>query len=323
MNSQQKKRLIAVGFSSVFALGVLSACSTSPKTTVLLESTRSDFINAQNSALVSTYASHELKQANEALASANQAAIKRESEQEIDALAYLAKQKVATAQELAKKRAAEADIKNSAQQRNEMRLDQRTMEANQALLAAEQARIAAANANRQAGQAKADTVAAKRDTDAALAQSAESQRIAAAAQLKAQKLEAQLADLSAKKTERGIVITFGDLLFHTDQSRMTASGMDSAKKLAAVLQDYPQRSVMVEGFTDSTGSRAHNQELSERRSASVKTALENLGIDRNRITMRGYGESYPVASNANADDRRLNRRVEIILSDDSGKIAPR
>jgi outer membrane protein OmpA-like peptidoglycan-associated protein len=99
--------------------------------------------------------------------------------------------------------------------------------------------------------------------------------------------------------------------------------MRIAQKLADVLQQNPQRMALAEGFTDSVGTNAYNQALSERRSDAVRSALHGMGVSRDRISSRGYGESFPVAGNHTADERRLNRRVEIILSDDSGKIAPR
>ena len=90
-----------------------------------------------------------------------------------------------------------------------------------------------------------------------------------------------------------------------------------------VLQQNPQRTVLIEGFTDSTGSAEHNQDLSERRASAVRSALQLAGVNRDRIAIRGYGMSYPVAANDTAANRQLNRRVEIVLSDATGKIAPR
>lgn len=302
---------------------LLVACSTAPKTTALLDQTRSDFMMAQNNPAVGTYAPLEMKQAGEALAVANEAALNKDSEQRIDSLAYLAKQKIATTQEVAKQKSAEADVQNSNKQRDQLRLDQRTQEANQARVAADQAKLVAEQAKLSADQAKLSAENAKQATQVAQNETMEAQRLAQEAQAKNAKLEAQLAELAAKKTERGIVITFGDVLFDTDQARLSPAGMRIAQKLADVLQQNPKRMVLAEGFTDSTGSDQHNQALSERRSEAVRSALQGMGISRDRINIRGYGEAFPIAGNQSADDRRLNRRVEIILSDDSGKIVAR
>ena len=283
-------------------VSVFAACSTMPRTNSTLEDARSEFRYAQNDPQVRTLAALELRQASDALDSANNAWVQRESEEKINQLAYVAKQKVAIAREAAKQKAAEMAIANAAKERDQIRLDQRTFEANQAKLAA---------------------AIAQDQTRLAQSEAAEAQRNKEAAEARARQLEAQLNELAAKKTERGIVMTFGDVLFNTDQAQLKSDGLRNVQKLAEILKQNPQRVVLVEGFTDSTGSAAHNQSLSERRAIAVSAALMESGISRERISTRGYGEAYPVASNDNASGRQLNRRVEIVLSDDSGKIPPR
>jgi len=264
---------------------------------------------AQSNPKVATYAAGEMTQAGQALAQANHAADKKESAKEVDRLAYLAKQQIAVTQEVAKQKSAEADVADSSKARDQIRLDQRTNEANQAKLDARIAQSDAEQAKREALVAQGDAVQAQRETQEA--------------QIRNANLEAQLAGLAAVKTERGIVITFGDVLFGTDQARLTPEGIRTAQKLADVLQQNPQRAVLIEGFTDSTGSAAHNQELSERRAGAVQNALQDMGVARDRVAMRGYGEAYPVAGNDTGPDRQLNRRVEIVLSTEGGKIMQR
>jgi len=301
----------------ILAIATLfGACSTTPTTTSLLEQTRIDYRAAQSNPGVASYAPLEMKQAGEALEQANAAANQHDSTEKVDKLAYLAKQKIAQTQEVAKQKSAEAQVASSAKVRDQMRLDQRTNEADQAKSSAEQSKLAA-----QAAQV--DASAAKRQAQEAQDQAAEAQRRTQEAQAHAAQLETQLADLAAKQTPRGVVITLGDVLFGTDLARLNSQGMRSAQKLANVLQGNPRRTVLVEGFTDSTGSSAHNQELSERRAGAVQTALLELGVSRERIAVHGYGESYPVAANDTAQARQLNRRVEIVLSDEGGRIAPR
>ena len=143
------------------------------------------------------------------------------------------------------------------------------------------------------------------------------------AEARTRMLEAQLADMEAKKTARGMVITLGDVLFDTNQAQLKSGGIRNLQKLAEFVRQYPQRKMMIEGFTDSTGSDVRNQELSEQRANSVRSALLDMGVSNERIMTRGYGPAYPVASNDNAAGRQLNRRVEIIVSDENGNIAPR
>ena len=301
----------------VLAIAALMAgCSSTPKSTSQLEQARSDYLVAQANPNVATYAPLEMKQASDAMAQANEEANDRDSEDKINNLAYLAKQKIALTQEVTKRKVAEAEVANAGKERDQMRLDSRTNEANAAKLSAE-------NATLTAQQAQSDAAAAQRAAQQSQMDAANAQRQTQDAQARNAQLEAQLADLAAKKTARGMVITLGDVLFGTDLSRLTPDGMRSAQKLADVLQQNPQRRVMVEGFADSTGAADYNQGLSERRATAVRTALLDMGVARERIEVRGYGESFPVAANDSAGNRQLNRRVEIVLSDDSGKVMAR
>jgi outer membrane protein OmpA-like peptidoglycan-associated protein len=281
---------------------LVAACSSMPKTTSLLDQTRNDYLTAQSNPNVANYAPLEMKQAAEALEQANAAARDADSAAKIDKLAYVAKQKIALTQEVAKQKSAEASVASARKERDQIRLDQRTNEADQAKISAAESKLA---------------------TQVAQGETADAQRKTQEAQARAAQLEAQMADLAAKKTERGMVITLGDVLFGTDMARLNPDGMRTAQKLADVLQQNPQRTVLVEGFTDSTGTASHNQELSERRATAVRSALQELGVARERVAIRGYGQAHPVASNNTAQNRQLNRRVEIVLSDASGKVTQR
>ncbi|MEO5932355.1 MAG: OmpA family protein [Duganella sp.] len=281
---------------------LLAACATTPMTTSMLDQTRSDFSAAQSNPSVAANAPVEFKAAADALDRANAAADKKESIEAIDKLAYLAKQKIAVAQEVAKRKQAESEVANAGRQRDEIRLQQRTQEADKAKISAE--------------QAKADADAARRQAEAATASAREEQSKSAA-------LQQQLADLQAKQTDRGLVITLSDVLFNTDKADLSAEGMRTAQKMADVLLQEPQSAVLIEGFTDSTGSSAHNLELSQRRAESVRNALIGLGVKADKVATRGYGEAFPVASNSDAGSRQLNRRVEIVLSQNGAPIANR
>ena len=309
---------------------LLGACSSMPKTTSLLDQTRSDYVMAQNNPKIANYASLEMKQASDAMAQANDAASKKAEDEKIDKLAYLAKQKIALTQQVANQRSAEAEIANASKERDQIRLDQRTLEANQANAKANQAkaiadqsRLATQIAQGEAADAQRKEQEAQRIAQESQRQAQDAQRQTQESQARAAQLEAQLAELSAKKTERGIIITLGDVLFGTDQAKLSPDGIRTVQKLSNILQQNPQRMVLVEGFTDSTGSSAHNQDLSERRASAVRSALQLQGISRDRVAVRGYGAANPVADNNTAENRQLNRRVEIVLSDASGKISAR
>ena len=278
---------------SLIAIAVLAACSTAP-TQQLIEA-RSSYAAAQNDPQVVKFAEPELRQAGAQLNEAELSATNGDSEAQIDHLAYVAKQRVTIAQETARQKSAELSAAGAAAEREKMRLDARTAEADSATRAAAASSLAAEASQRQADDANAHS----------------------------RQLEAQLKELDAKKTERGIVITLGDVLFDTNKSDLKAGGMRNVQKLADVLKEYPERNVLVEGFTDSTGSSEYNQDLSDRRARAVRTALQDTGVAGGRISNRGYGKTFPVADNATAEGRQLNRRVEIIVSGDGKAIAPR
>ena len=295
-----KKILLAPTMLAMALL--LSSCATTPRTTGLLDQTRSDFAIARNNPNVERYAPLELKQATEAMNQANMASTQNDSAENINKLAYIAKDRIGVANEVTKQKLAQAEIAQTAKERDQMILNQRTMEAD---------------------KAKQDALQSQMTTQVALADAADSQRKAADAQAQATLLQSQLAALSAKQTERGLVITMGDVLFGTNLANLNSDGMHTAQKLAEVLTQNPQRRVLVEGYTDSTGTAEYNQELSERRAQSVRSALQGMGIAPERIAIRGYGKNFPVAANDNAADRQMNRRVEIVVSDVDGKIAQR
>ncbi|MDF2487667.1 MAG: OmpA/MotB domain protein [Pseudomonas sp.] len=129
--------------------------------------------------------------------------------------------------------------------------------------------------------------------------------------------------LNAKQTERGTLVTFGDVLFDFNKAELKSSALPNITTLAAFLQENPDRKVIVEGYTDSVGSASYNQGLSERRAESVRRALLRAGVDPARVVAQGYGKEYPVADNSSNSGRAQNRRVEVTISNDNQPVAPR
>lgn len=127
-------------------------------------------------------------------------------------------------------------------------------------------------------------------------------------------LRRQLAELNAKQTERGLVITLGDVLFETGKADLKGTATANLAKLTAFLTQDPDRSLVIEGHTDNVGSESYNQVLSQNRADSVKAFLLSQGVASNRITAFGKGESSPVAGNDSSAGRQMNRRVEIIIA---------
>jgi outer membrane protein OmpA-like peptidoglycan-associated protein len=267
---------------------LLTACATTTETPLLAQA-RDEYSAAQSNPQVVNLAAGELNQAQEALGRANEAANKGEDAAKVDHLAYLAKQRAAIAREVSRQKTSEQAVANASAERNRIRLAARTREAE------------------SAGQA---------------AQSAQEE--AQRAQQRAEAAEKQLQELQAKKTERGIVITLGDVLFDTNQAQIKPGGKRIVQKAAEVLKQYPERTVSVEGFTDSTGSESRNEELSRQRAEAVRGALVEDGVNPAHITIAGYGAAFPVAGNDSPGGRQMNRRVEIVVSSQAGEpVTPR
>jgi OmpA-OmpF porin, OOP family len=152
----------------------------------------------------------------------------------------------------------------------------------------------------------------------------ESQRSADQASASAQRvdsLEAQLADLKVQKTERGLVLTLGDVLFDTGQATLKSGAYGTLDRLATALREKSERKVLIEGHTDNVGSDESNQGLSERRAQSVQSALMQRDVARSQVTALGKGENFPIASNDSADGRQSNRRVELIFTEEQARVA--
>ncbi len=161
-----------------------------------------------------------------------------------------------------------------------------------ALTEAEKAREMAEIEARKAEQARAEAEAAKAQMDA---------------------MQNRLSELEAKQTERGLLITLGDVLFEFNKSDLKTGVARNLMPLIDVLKDHPDQAVVIEGHTDSVGARQYNLNLSERRADAVRGYLLDHGVDGARITTRGLGPDYPVADNDSETGRQQNRRVEIIL----------
>jgi outer membrane protein OmpA-like peptidoglycan-associated protein len=147
------------------------------------------------------------------------------------------------------------------------------------------------------------------------------EREAAAAQERAAGLERELEDLKMQKTDRGLVLTLGDVLFDTGKATLKPGAYATIDRVAKALQESPERKVIIEGHTDSVGSDSYNQTLSEHRAQAVQAALMERGVSGSQISAIGKGETTPVASNDDAGGRQQNRRVELIFSEGETRAA--
>ena len=142
----------------------------------------------------------------------------------------------------------------------------------------------------------------------------------ASAQQQGKWLEDQIVSLATTQTERGLVMTLGDVLFDTGHAELKNSANRTVLKVVQFLLLNPQRVVRIEGYADNTGDEQANLQLSKDRAQSVADVLTDLGIDDKRIEVQGYGAQYPVEVNASERGRAQNRRVEIVFSDANGRL---
>lgn len=183
----------------------------------------------------------------------------------------------------------------------------------EAIVAAKNAQIAKEKILTAQAREELDKGTAERQAVLIEAREREAQR----ATQKAQGLEQELADLKARKTDRGVIVTLGDVLFDTAQATLKPGAYGTIDRLASALKEDPERKVLIEGHTDSVGSDDYNQALSERRAASVQAALFERGVASSQVTTAGKGKTMPVASNDTPGGRQQNRRVEMIFQEGS------
>lgn len=308
---------------SLLAAAALVACGSMPASNSLLDQAHSDYRTVQADGQALTLAPAEMKQAADALDRADAALAQGGDAAQVDQLAYLAKQRVALAQAATSRKGAESAVARASAERDRMRLTARTAEADAANQSAANAQLDARSAQRQTEAAQRQSATSQQQAANAQQQAASSQMQAGEAERRSAALQAQLSALNAKKTDRGMVVTIGDVLFDTDRAQLKSGGLMNIERLGSFLKQYPQRKASIEGYTDSTGSESHNQALSGRRADAVMSALLKVGVERGQLAAQGYGENYPVAGNGNASGRQMNRRVEIVLSDDNGVLLPR
>jgi outer membrane protein OmpA-like peptidoglycan-associated protein len=259
------RTLIATAVAAV----LLAACAAAPVTPQGAAEVRARLTQLQSDPKLATLAPVAIDEAD--------AAVRIAEQPEADASlgshrVYIADRKVEIARAQAETRLLEDQRAALGAQREEARLESRTLEA-------DTARVATA-------EAEAETAELQRQVDA----------------------------LQAKVTERGLVLTLGDVLFASGRAELNPGTANNLNQLVTFLGKYPSRTVMIEGHTDSVGNDDYNQGLSQRRADSVRSYLVRHGIDAGRITAMGAGESTPVAGNESATGRQQNRRVEVIIS---------
>lgn len=291
------------------AMATLAACSSVPDRHLALDQLRALHASVSADASVTRLAADELRLADVALGRAEAAQAADADRAEVDHLTHLARQRLAIAQETATARSAQAVTTGAAAERDRLRLEMRTVEADAArrdLAASEM------TAERRGAELAAAESAAAADRDRLARRDA-----------RVDSLEQELQALNARRTERGLVVTLGDVLFDTGASQLQADGGRGLQSLADFMRRHPQVQASIEGHTDDVGSEASNQALSDRRARSVMAALVGQGVDAGRLRAQGFGESRPAGENGSPAGRQMNRRVEVIFAPVPGPVSAR
>lgn len=288
---------------------LLAGCGGALVSNEQLTSAEEEYEKAEQNSMVVQYAPVKLKEAEEALEMTRELWTAKADKSDVDHHAYMAQQKTLIAVETAKFNSATSEISRSEVERQQVLLDVRRSEADRS-----EARAQSALTEAQSERALA--VDARRSAE-------EAREAAREAGERADLLAQRVNELEARPTDRGLVLTLGDVLFEFGKSTMRTEGMKSMDDLARFLQEYPERNIMIEGFTDNIGSEAFNMTLSRNRANSVKSEMMNRNIAESRIRTSGFGFRHPVASNDTEAGRQQNRRVEIVISDQDGNISAR
>jgi outer membrane protein OmpA-like peptidoglycan-associated protein len=268
--------LVKTLVATTVASVLLAACAAAPLKPDGAAAARNKLTQLQSDPNLTNRAPMAIKEADAAVRAAEQPQTDKEQGAY---LVYMADRKVEIARAQADTSLAEDQRAALSAQREKARLDARTHEADVAEGKVGAAQLAAANSEQQNAE-----------------------------------LQRQIDELHAKPSDRGLVVTLGDVLFATGRADIMSGAAGNLDRLVAFLNKYPDRTVVIEGYTDNVGSEQYNQGLSERRADSVKSYLAGQGVGMLRLSALGKGESGAVADNSSATGRQQNRRVEVVIS---------
>ena len=217
--------------------------------------------------------------------------------------------------ELEAKEAAEREARAKAQAEEDAR---RRAQAEADRLTAEKAELEAQRQQAAADAARTQALLEqqKAQTEADRARRAEEEAIRQKEEMRARLLRQLNQVLETKDTARGLIVSMPDVLFDSGQYTLKPAARERLARISGIVLAYPDLRLEIEGHTDSIGSDEFNQSLSEKRAASVRDYLVDAGVPISSVIARGFGKTRPIADNTNSEGRKLNRRVEMIVSGD-------
>ena len=297
---------------ALLPFAVLAGCASAEKERAAqaqLEKARMAYQQAQADPNVQKYAASRLAEAQKAVQGAEHAKDLDDMQQ----LSYVAERKAEIASLAGATGKAEQDAQLLGKETSAIVMQKRERELKAARLEAE-AKGREAEQARAATEARAREAEAKaREADQARAHTVAAVAAREAEQAKTTALTKELADLKAKQTDLGIVLTVGDVLFASGKADVAPGAQRHIDKLAEFLNKNPNRNLLIEGHTDNTGGEDLNIKLSQQRAEAVRDLLVSRGVSPQRITTRGYGPKYPLVSNDSAAGRQQNRRIDVLV----------
>ncbi|MFM9916503.1 MAG: OmpA family protein [Rhizobacter sp.] len=301
----------------------LAACQTTTPQNPDLVAARSTLSQARSNPAVGRSGAVELERAMQAMTAAETAWATDRNVDETRHLAYIARQRAEIALAVGTQGEADLRVQQGRAERERVQLDARSREADVATANARTAQADAKTAQANAAKAQGAAQTSRNEAQLSREQADAAALLAAQQSDRAAGLERDLQEMKGRSTDRGMVVTLGDVLFDTGRATLQPGAQRSVEQLVQVLTRHPERRVLIEGFTDSVGGEEMNLQLSRRRAETLQHQLTNGGIATDRIEVRAWGEANPVADNATAAGRQQNRRVEVLFSDAEGHIASR
>jgi len=313
---------------------VLGGCATPPPPPGVLDNLRSDLAALEDNSELAELAPQALAEARTAV---RRAAAEELSEDERSQRVWLARKELEIARAEGFAERARRDIAATERQHNELLLRASRLEARQARQTAETALLDAIATQEQMQRARQRASRSERERDLAserereAREEAEQARRVAEAQAtevelarreaelasqQAQSLQRRLEYMEYRQTDRGVVVTLGDVLFELGETELLPSAAKSLDDVIELLESEPGKDIRIEGHTDSTGPAELNLRLSEERARAVRDALIERGIDADRLNAVGMGEDFPIATNQTEEGRARNRRVDVIVLDE-------
>ncbi|GAC31442.1 OmpA family protein [Paraglaciecola polaris] len=278
---------------------LITACATAPNNLALVDELQLHYERLARAGDAAQYAPVALNEAQRALNQTQALADKRKPLEDITLSAQTTKYKLGIVEEKIRKGRADDMVSGAELKRKDIMLAARTEEAEQAKTSAQQALLTAE--------------LAKDETQSMQVRAQQAEQRAREMEVKAAQLQQDVTAISAKTTDRGLVLTLDDILFEFGKAQLLSGSERSLKQISAFLTNYPERAIVVEGHTDAVGDTRYNQSLSEQRALSVKNALIANGVEPSQVQSKGLGEEFAVASNDTDAGRQQNRRVEIII----------